>query len=224
MLKFVLRALDEKLLFPYRHNKLTERLLPLLNGVTNLLDVGTGDGHLAKHITQAVGCHTVGLDICLQPYSYIKVHPYDGHTFPFEDNTFDCVMMVDMLHHTTNIDQMISEACRVSKRFVIIKDHYWETRMDIITLHVADYLGNLPYNVPLPYNFFRLEEWKKLFYRHNLNEISQATFKYNRFEPAHHIMVKLETEKIAVNQSVNGAHMKPHHVQLQPIESLPINE
>lgn len=219
MLKFILQMLDEKVMFPYRYGKLMERILPALDGVTSILDVGTGDGHLANYLSQASGCPIVGLDVCLQPHSYIKVHHYDGHTFPFEDNAFDCVMMVDMLHHTTNIDQMVSEAYRVARRFVLIKDHYWNNRLDKVTLHVADYLGNIPYNVPLPYNYLRLDEWKALFHRHNPGEISHATFKFNPLEPAHHIMVKLQIEQATVKPSVNGNHAKAHYTQPEPIEN-----
>lgn len=219
MLKFAMQMLDDKIMFPYRYGKLTQRISPLLDEVTSILDVGTGDGHLAHHLIHSSGCSIVGLDVCLQPHSYIEVHPYDGRVFPFKDNSFDCVMMVDMLHHTTNINEMVSEACRVARRFVLIKDHYWNNRLDKVALHVADYLGNIPYNVPLPYNYLRLDEWEKLFYRHNLGKVSHATFKYNRLEPAHHIMVKLQIEKMAVKQSVNGNQAKAHHKEPESVEN-----
>ena len=194
MLKTAMAMFDEKLLFPYRYGKLTQRMLPLLDRGSSVLDVGTGDGHLAHQLTHPSGCQFVGLDVCLQPHTFIKVYHYDGRVFPFRDNAFDCVMMVDMLHHTTNIDEMLSEARRVARRHVLIKDHYWSNRINKVTLHLADYLGNIPYNVPLPYNYLRLDEWGRLFRKHKLSEISRATFKYTRLEPAHHIMVKLQVE------------------------------
>jgi SAM-dependent methyltransferase len=196
MLKYVMRALNDRV-FPYRYVQLTERIAPLLDDVADVLDVGTGDGHLAHYLKEASGCHVTGLDVCLQPHSYIDVHHYDGRTFPFDDNAFDCVLMIDMLHHTEDIEQMLAEACRVARRFVLIKDHFWETRFDMVTLHVADYLGNIPYGVPLPYNYLRLEEWQSLFERHNLDELNRSTFKYMPLEPAQHIMTKLQLENAA---------------------------
>lgn len=191
MLKYVMRALNDRV-FPYRYVQLTERIAPLLHDVSDVLDVGTGDGHLAHHLKEASGCHITGLDVCLQPESYIDVHHYDGRTFPFDDNAFDCVLMIDMLHHTEDIERIVAEACRVARRCVLIKDHYWQTRIDMAMLHAADYLGNIPYGVPLPYNYLRLEEWESLFERHNLGEMNRATFKYMPLEPAQHIMAKLQ--------------------------------
>lgn len=208
MLKFTIRKFNDRLAFPYRYKKLTTRLVPLLHDVDDILDVGTGDGRLGRHLMDTTGCHITGLDVCLQPRTYIDVHHYDGSRFPFADNAFDSVMMVDMLHHTNNIEQMISEAQRVARRFVIVKDHYWNTRLDVVTMHVADYLGNIPYGVPLPYNYLRLEEWQDMFRRHKLVELQQITFKYNRLEPAHHILVKLRTQTAKQKPSANG-HQQP---------------
>jgi SAM-dependent methyltransferase len=218
MLKNVMAMFDEKLLFPYRYGKLTQRMLPLLDRGSTVLDVGTGDGHLAHHLTQSSGCHIIGLDVCLQPHTYIDVHHYDGCVFPFQDNTFDCVMMVDMLHHTTNIDEMLSEARRVSRQHILIKDHFWNNRIDKAVLHMADYLGNIPYNVPLPYNYLRLEEWGRLFRRHKLSEVSRATFKYSRLEPAQHIMVRLQVDAIPARPGVHGRHPNAHHTHRQQVE------
>lgn len=208
MLKFTIRKFNDRFAFPYRYKKLTARLAPLLHDVDNILDVGTGDGHLGRQLMDATGCHITGLDVCLQPHSHIDVHYYDGSTFPFADDTFDSVLMVDMLHHTDNIEQMLSEARRVARRFVIVKDHYWNTRLDVAALHVADYLGNIPYGVPLPYNYLRLAQWQDMFRRHRLVELECATFKYNRLEPAHHIMAKLRTQNVKPKRSTNG-HQQP---------------
>jgi SAM-dependent methyltransferase len=217
VLRFAIRKFNDQFAFPYRYGKLTERLAPLLHDVDSVLDVGTGDGRLGRHLMDATGCHITGLDVCLQPHPHIKVHHYNGRKFPFADDTFDSVLMVDMLHHANNIEQMLSEAHRVARRFVIVKDHYWNTRLDVATLHVADYLGNIPYGVPLPYNYLRLNEWQDMFKRHGLEELECATFKYNRLEPAHHIMVKLRAQDVKPKRSATS-HQQPaagaeRHVQ-----------
>jgi SAM-dependent methyltransferase len=183
--------LEEGVFFPYRHARLTERLSPHLQDVTSVLDVGASCGRLARRLADATGCQMVGIDVCLQPRSYIEVRRYDGRTFPFTDGVFDCVMMVDMLHHTGDIERMMCEACRVSRRYVLIKDHYWDTPLDLAGLRVADYLGNAPYGIPLPYNFLRLEEWVSLFHRHGLRIVSWGAWKLHPLDPCKHIVVKL---------------------------------
>lgn len=192
MLKSLIQALDERLLFPYRYAKLTAGIAPLLNDVTTVLDVGPGDGRLSRYLMDMTDCQICGIDVFMQPQQYIEIQQYDGHVFPFDDDSFDCVMMVDMLHHTTNIEQMIAEASRVARQSIIIKDHYWENRFDLTALRVADYLGNIPYNVPLPYNFLSLTEWEALFHTNGLTEINRSSMKFARVEPAKHIVVKLQ--------------------------------
>jgi hypothetical protein len=80
----------------------------------------------------------------------------------------------------------------VSRRYVLIKDHYWDTPLDLAGLCVADYLGNAPYGIPLPYHFLRLEEWVSLFRRHGLRIVSWGAWKLHPLDPCKHIVVKLQ--------------------------------
>ncbi len=192
MLKYVCRTINDRLSFPYRNEHLTLKLAQQLERDAIVLDVGTGDGRLASLVQHTTPCTITGLDIYPQPHKHIDIHYYDGCYFPFADNAFDCVMMVDMLHHTLNMDQVLAEARRVSRRHVIIKDHYWENRLDRVALRMGDYIGNLPYNVALPYNFLSLDQWQGLFQRHQLHEVSRVNFKFHTLEPGKHFVTKLE--------------------------------
>jgi SAM-dependent methyltransferase len=124
MLKTFIQVLDNRIAFPYRYAKLTASLLPMLDGVTDALDVGPGDGRLSRYLMDATGIRIEGIDVARQPNQFIDIHQYDGYNFPFADNSFDCVLMVDMLHHTHNIERVMSESHRVARRFVLVKDHY----------------------------------------------------------------------------------------------------
>jgi SAM-dependent methyltransferase len=186
-----LYALDEKFLFPYRYARLTELLSPQLQGCRTVLDVGASCGRLGRRLADATGCQIMGIDVWLQPESYIEVRPYDGETFPFGNATFDCVMMVDMLHHTLNIQRMISEARRVARRCVVIKDHYWDTRLDLAGLRLADALGNAPYGISLPENYLRLDQWADLFRAQRLTIAHQRTFRLHPLEPVKNLIVRL---------------------------------
>jgi SAM-dependent methyltransferase len=189
------RALDENVLFPYRYAQLTRRLSPHLQDVANVLDVGASCGRLARRLMDVTRCDMIGIDIHLQPNSSIEVRRYDGRTFPFADGAFDCVLMVDMLHHSADIEQMLKEARRVSRRYILLKDHYWENSIDHILLCAADYLGNAPYGVSLPYHYLRQEEWAGLFDRHRLKTVSLERFRYNPFDPCRHLVAKLQVDE-----------------------------
>ncbi len=75
-------------------------------------------------------------------------------------------MFVDVLHHAPDgqgITRLLSEACRVSRRFVLIKDHLSESRFDFKTLQFMDWVGNRPHGVVLPYNYQSRAQWDRYF-------------------------------------------------------------
>lgn len=187
-----LRALDEHLFFPLRRDNLTRLLAPHLGKGETILDVGSSCGRLAKQLMDTVGCQMEGIDICLQPHACIPVHLYDGYHFPFEADSFDGVMMVDMLHHTTHPEQILREAARVSRRYILIKDHYWNTPADLLVLKISDYIGNAPYGIDLPYHYLKMPAWMLLFQQLGLRVMDINQFRYLPIDPGKQVMIRLE--------------------------------
>jgi len=143
---------------------LPPRLLAHLGREETILDMGAGDGHLARCLMNArPGLQVTGVDIDPRPGACIPVVAYDGARLPFADHTFDVVLLSDVLHHALDPATLLREALRVTRGRVLIKDHYWRTRRDRWLLTASDYLGNRVYGVPLPYAFLRLEDWDTLF-------------------------------------------------------------
>jgi 2-polyprenyl-3-methyl-5-hydroxy-6-metoxy-1,4-benzoquinol methylase len=188
-----LRVLDEHLLFPMRRRNLTRLLTPYLGRGETILDVGSSCGRLAKQLMDTAKCYIEGIDVCLQPHACIPVRQYDGHRFPFEADSFDGVMMVDMLHHTAHPEQILREAKRVARHYIIIKDHYWDTPIDLLGLKVADYIGNAPYGINLPYNYLKLSAWMQLFHELGLKATNIAQHRYLPIDPCKHVIFRLET-------------------------------
>src|SRR5208283_710503 len=101
----------------------------------SLLDIGCGDGTIASLIQSAVPSAQIqGIEIAERAACRIPCRSFDGLHIPFPDATFDVCMFVDVLHHTNNISQILAEACRVSRRFLLIKDHLSESPIDFYTL------------------------------------------------------------------------------------------
>jgi len=88
---------------------------------------------------------------------------FNGATVPAEDASVDTCMFVDVLHHTLNIAQLLMEARRVTRRYVLIKDHLCEDRFDRGVLTFMDWVGNRPHEVALPFNYQSKAEWDRLF-------------------------------------------------------------
>jgi len=143
-------------------------MLDHLDSEGTILDMGAGDGRLARCLMDArPGLQITGVDIGTRPpdQSHIPVIACDGAHLPFADRSFDLVLLIDVLHHTTNPAALLREAMRVTRGRVLVKDHYWISRWDRWLLAVSDYLGNRVHGVPLPYAFLNLRAWDTLFRR-----------------------------------------------------------
>jgi SAM-dependent methyltransferase len=92
-----------------------------------VLDVGTGDGSIAKAIAlHRPDIKIEGIDVLIRPYTHIRVRLLDGEHIPLSEKTVDVVSFVDVLHHTSNARILLREAARVSRRYIVIKDHLRE--------------------------------------------------------------------------------------------------
>jgi SAM-dependent methyltransferase len=146
-----------------RVRKLCEHISDLLPQGAAVLDVGCGDGILASLIGQERPDVTVtGLDVLLRPAARIPVIEFDGKTLPFADNSFDIVMFVDVLHHTEDPSVLLREAKRVSRAFLVIKDHTNDGFLSDLTLRFMDWFGNKPHGVALPYNYWAERTWRRV--------------------------------------------------------------
>lgn len=147
-----------------RINVLTHNMAPLLPANASVLDVGCGDGMLTNRISQAgSGINVEGLDTLIRGRTYIPVSRFDGARIPRKDKSVDVVSFIDVLHHTMDPLVLLSEAKRVSRRFIVIKDHTREGFMASATLRFMDWVGNSHHGVPLPYNYWSLRQWRDAF-------------------------------------------------------------
>jgi SAM-dependent methyltransferase len=156
----VLRNVHEKLVFNRRVEVLARTLGDLLPPGSSTLDVGTGDGQIARAVADAQpGTTFEGIDVMLRPVTHIPVTLFDGATIPFDDKSFDVVTFVDVLHHTPDPGLLIREAARVARHAVLIKDHLSENSVQHMTLRLMDWVGNAPHGVVLPYNYASRRQW-----------------------------------------------------------------
>jgi SAM-dependent methyltransferase len=80
-----------------------------------ILDVGADKGYLRQHLDTA----STYLGVGLGDGPDRKVDLESGR-LPFEDNSFDCVLCLDVLEHLEKIHAIFDELCRVTKAYVII--------------------------------------------------------------------------------------------------------
>lgn len=101
----------------------------------------------------------------------MRYRNFNGEEIPFGDHSQDICMFIDVLHHTSNLEVLLKEAFRVSRKYILIKDHIYITKLDYLTLKFMDWFGNHYLDVPLVYNFKNKELWNHLFALHNLKVV-----------------------------------------------------
>ena len=162
-----------KLVFGRRTAVLTNMLAQHLRPSQAVLDIGCGDGTIGALLQQRIpGLEVCGVETHLRPECGIPCRPYDGSHLPFPDAEFDVCLLVDVLHHTREIGALLNEAARVSRAYVLIKDHLDENFADHITLKLMDWVGNRPHGVRLPYNYQSRRAWAQHFAAAALTEVS----------------------------------------------------
>jgi len=148
---------------------LADHLAPLFPQGAKVLDVGCGDGLLAKILMERRPDLTFeGIDVLVRGDTHVPVREFDGKHIDSPDNSYDAVLFVDVLHHTMEQDALMAEAARVARQCVIIKDHTRNGLLAKATLRFMDRVGNARYGVALPYNYLSRAEWTAMFARHHL--------------------------------------------------------
>lgn len=158
----------------YVHNRrvrvLSDHFAKLIPANSRVLDVGCGDGFLSKLIqNKRPDISIEGIDVLVRDSTHVPVQFFDGYSLPFADNEFDVVLFVDVLHHTTDPNVLLQEACRVSKNDVLIKDHTQDGLFARSTIRFMDHVGNARHGVALPFNYWPERDWRGAFKRLGLS-------------------------------------------------------
>lgn len=150
-----------------RDKRIAENILSLLPDRDFLgLDIGCGSGNIAKLMQEfSPRIRMQGSDSLVRPNAMIPVTQCSGEKLSFSDGSFDFAILVDVLHHTDDPFPVLSEAIRVSREFVIIKDHYCQNKLDRRLLQFMDWVGNRAHDVTLPFNYLSKNQWNDLFTR-----------------------------------------------------------
>jgi len=147
-----------------RAQKLADLCSELLPESGRLLEVGCGLGELAHKVSLArPGLELHGIDVLVREQTQFPVQEFDGSHIPHDADSFDAVLFVDVLHHTEDPMLLLREARRVSRRFIVIKDHLLEGLGAGPTLRFMDWVGNARYGVALPYNYWPRDRWLSAF-------------------------------------------------------------
>ena len=148
-----------------RLSVLTELIAPHLRDGDTILDVGCGAGALGAALhsqtrARGISVRVEGLERFPRGGEPIPVTPYAGESFPFANQSFDVVIIADVLHHERHPDALLRECIRVSKRDVVIKDHQLCGPLARMRVSLIDWAANAPYGVECLYRYNTPSQWE----------------------------------------------------------------
>lgn len=147
-----------------------ERISPFVTKNEKILDLGVGTCNVPGVFINN-GFKVTPLDIENLSF-YDKVEPiiYDGKKIPFSKNYFDTTFILSILHHISNQQEILKEAKRVSRKFVIREDIF-ENKLQKYLTYFLDSLLNLEF-IGHPHTNRTDKEWRELFAALGFNLIS----------------------------------------------------
>lgn len=153
-----------------------------------ILDVGADECGLKKFLPERTEYIGIGLGSSVD----VKID-IEKEKLPYQDNSFDCVLCLDVLEHLDNIHDVFDELCRVTRKYLIISlPNPW-----------AIFLGMLKrgyYKPGLPMKFYNLpnvppDDRHKWFYGvHEAERFIEERGKMNGME-----LLQMDREDSALN-------------------------
>lgn len=129
---------------------------------SRVLDIGGGWGFYVDPLKRARNCDVTVLDVVEPEFRKAPVVTYEGERIPFPDGSFDISLLITMLHHVESPEKVLSEAKRVTRRFVIVVEdlyRHWAGRLWTV---LRDSIYNFEY-VGHPQNFRNRKQWVQSF-------------------------------------------------------------
>ncbi len=171
----------EKIFYPQYKKNILKNLARFLPEKGKVLDVGCDDGRVGKRLMQKIpGLKFYGIDIQDNRKSLIPRKIYNGKKIPYPDNSFDSVITVDVLHHTTYIPTLLKEMKRVSKNTIIIKDQASDGFLSYCLISAGDWITNVFQGIKCAFNYPTIAGWKQMFKKQKL-----AVVKLEKMHEAH---------------------------------------
>jgi SAM-dependent methyltransferase len=161
----------------HRSRSLISRLRPHLPASGSIADVGSGTGHNAEEIRRLKNIFVHEFDVADLHWIGRGPEIIEGNRIPAEDDTFDGLMMLFVLHYPDSPKDLLKECCRVTHGPVIvvqstyrgwwgrsvlaIREFFWGR----LALRLALFVGLVrPVECPLkPRRHFKASELIRLF-------------------------------------------------------------
>lgn len=152
---------------------------PWISKEDRLLEVGSGPGSVLFEFRNA-GFQIDAIDVTDTSYAAsLSPELYDGEHMPYPNDAYDAALLLTVLHHTLEPDDILLQTARVARRIIILEDVYdgaWQRKYT----KVADSITNLEF-FGHPHSNRSDAEWRQSFSRLNLKLVHAEVHPFAAF-------------------------------------------
>ncbi len=166
-----------------RENEEGNRIAPHLRTGQTMLDLGAGTGFMSRWLRDKAGVRPTLCDLVdygNREATLPFVLQSDPTRVPFEDASFDVVLLMFVFHHMERREEqehLLDEALRIAGERVIIAEDTPNSRLDRALNTAWDWLLNIRHGVPTPFTFRDVEQWTTLFKERNVSIAHVETYR-----------------------------------------------
>ena len=129
---------------------------------SRILDIGCGSGYIAQHLSGILRADVTGIDLQPTTEAPINYQQYNGLHFPVADQSFEAALLCYVLHHTQDLETVLTELRRVLRNggLAVVYEDIPDTGWDRLVCAIH----NLKWrNHTGPCTFRIDEEWRDVF-------------------------------------------------------------
>ncbi|MDD5218381.1 MAG: class I SAM-dependent methyltransferase [Candidatus Omnitrophica bacterium] len=138
---------------------------------STILDIGGGWGFYDEPLRKRGHSPTV-VDVVKPGYQKAPVMIYDGNRIPFEDKSFDASLLITVLHHCPDPEEVLREAKRVTRNTLIVVEDIYHHALGRSWCVLRDRIYNMEF-FGHPCNFKSAQQWMEIFGRHGFRVVEK---------------------------------------------------
>ncbi len=183
---------------------------------SRVLDIGCGTGYWVRAFSQVLGASAVGVDVVNYHNTKDPFCLFDGNELPFRDSAFDVGVLIHVLHHTNNAEELLAECRRVVKSKIVVFEDMAACRLQNGVTTFNDFWANKvkkffrasrgehSFNsllIPMTYNYKTYGRWFSLFKRLDLQIDEMISLPFKTMEHGIFVLSRIEDKRKSVNLS-----------------------
>lgn len=186
-----------------RARLIADAYAPYIRKGGRTLDVGCGNGVVSKALADRFGLDLVGTDVADYRRERIPFVAMSGTRLPFADESFEFVLLNDVLHHVIDQETLLAEARRVGRTVLAFEmEPGFGAALFDRTANFFHHRG-----MPTPLTFRTAEGWRQHFAERGIAATAVPLGRPRWWYPFRHVLIVTHTDHgrtRAADQSADG--------------------